>query len=459
MERDSSARRGLVLVADNDLSFAQAFTQMLELRGLEVVVANSPEEVLKQIGRREFDLLTLDLDWDDDETNGINILGRVRTLDPLLPVIMVTEHASIATAVEATRLGAFNYIEKMTDREKTLLTIRNAIESGRLKRENGLYLREIRQRYNLIGTSPAMALVREQVQKAGPTDSVILVIGESGTGKELVAHQIHFVSQRLERRFVSVDAGTLADSLAESELFGHRKGAFTGAYQDRKGLIEEAEGGTLFLDEISNASSAVQARLLHLIQEREYRRVGDNEVRRCNIRIIAATNQNLQLLADNGRFRSDLYYRLKVIEITIPPLRIRKDDIPVLVRHFAAVKSRQSFGQERTLSPEAINLLFDYDWPGNVRELENAVERIVIFSHSDVVGADEVKEVLGSLWLEKEPGLRSLNEMTREFKRECVIKAINLAEGRIARAAEILQIDRTHLYKLMSDYRLKDLDK
>lgn len=450
-------RSGGILVADNDTAFAQAFAQMLGMRGYDVTTVHEPESVAELVRSHEYDLMTLDLDWGREDLSGLDILRRALELDPLLPIILITEHASIATAIEATRQGAFNYLEKMTDREKTLLTIRNAIESGRLKRENRSFLSEIRQRYQLVGSSQGIAHVCGQVRKAGPTDSVVLITGESGTGKELVARQIHYTSPRRERKFVCVDAGTLADTLAESELFGHRRGAFTGAMADRKGLIEDAEGGTLFLDEITNASLTLQARLLHVIQEREYRRVGDTDVRKCNIRIIAASNQHLPDLIGKGTFRTDLYYRLKVIEINIPPLRLRKDDIPLLARHFTSIKSRQSFGRERFLSPETISLLLDYHWPGNVRELENAIERIVILSSSDPITADEVQGILGDLWMDKRTTIRSLNEMTREFKRDCIIKAINLAEGRIARAAELLQIDRTHLYKLINEYQLKDI--
>ena len=370
--------------------------------------------------------------------------------------MMITEHASIPTAVEATQLGAFNYVEKMLDREKVLLTIRNAIETGRLKRQNEAFLSQLRSRYELVGDSLSMIHVREQIERAAPTDSVVLITGESGTGKELVARQIHYCSRRRDRDFVSIDAGTLADSLADSELFGHCKGAFTGALQDRVGLVAQAEGGTLFLDEISNASLPLQAKLLHLVQEREYRRVGENEVRHCNVRIVAASNQDLAQLSSEGKFRQDLLYRLRVVSIHIPPLRERKEDIPMLTNRFVAAKSLQYYARTRTLAPDAVTALIDHDWPGNVRELENSVERIVVLSEHDEIGADEVKSILGDLWLARDGSLRSLSEMTRDFKRECIVKAIAQAEGRIARAAEILHIDRTHLYKLLHEFDLND---
>jgi two-component system nitrogen regulation response regulator NtrX len=448
---------GRILVADNDPAFIAAFRQMLEMRGYKTKPAGSAREVEDAVAAGGYDLLTLDLDWGTGNPNGIDILRKVHELDPFLPVVMVTEHASIPTAVEATRLGATDYIEKMLNREKTLLTIKNAVEAGRLQRENRSFLSEIRQKYEIIGVSRAMREVNSRIEKVAPTDGAVLITGESGTGKGLVARQIHYNSRRLQSKFVAVDSGTLADTLAESELFGHRKGAFTGAVQDRCGMFEEAEGGTLFLDEVSNASAALQAKLLHVLQEREFRRVGENDMRHCDVRVIAATNRDLPAMIKESAFREDLYYRLRVVEIPVPPLRERREDIPPLANHFMEAKSRRHSGRVRRLSPEAVALMVDFDWPGNVRELENTIERIVILSSEDEISADEVQSILGNLWIEKVSPLRSLSEMTREFKRDCIIKAINLAEGRISRAAEILQIDRTHLYKLINEYELKDI--
>ncbi|MBN2226173.1 MAG: sigma-54-dependent Fis family transcriptional regulator [candidate division Zixibacteria bacterium] len=454
---DQHADQGRILVADNETTFRNAFCQMLEMRGYCTGMAASPDEVLTRLKREKYDLVTLDLDWGSDQIDGLDILRTILTFDPCLPVVMITGHASIQTAVAATRQGAYGYIEKMQDREQIMLAIRNAIETGRLKRENREFLAEIRRKYKLIGISPALQNMREQLSLIAPTDSVVLITGESGTGKELVARQIHYQSRRRNEKFICVDSGVLSDALAESELFGHKKGAYTGAMQDRRGLFEEADGGTLFLDEISNSSLGLQAKLLHVLQEREYRRLGDNAVRHCNVRILAATNRHLPDLINEGSFREDLYYRLKVMEVTVLPLRQRKEDIPPLVEHFFTIKSRQHNGYERRLAPEAVNLFIDQEWPGNVRELENAIERIVILTRDDVVRAEDVKSILGNMWQQTDITFASLSDMTREFRKECIIKAINLANGRIARAAEILQIDRTHLYKLLDEYNLKNL--
>jgi two-component system nitrogen regulation response regulator NtrX len=446
---------GLISVADNDRAFTEAFSQMLEIHGYRTVQVNKMNQIIDCLSANLFDLLTLDLDWETADKNGIDILQEVQRFDPLLPVVIITGQATIQTAIEATKLGAFDYIEKLHNRDKALLTIKNAIESGRLKRQNRAFLMEMRNKYELIGNSSAMEIIRDQIRKAGPIDSVVLITGESGTGKELVARQIHYHSKRMDKKFVCVDSGTLADSLAESELFGHRKGAFTGAYQDRKGLFEEAEGGTIFLDEISNATSALQSKLLHVIQEREFRRVGENEMRKSDVRIIAATNQCLPEIVKESKFRNDLYYRLKVIEIVVPPLKDRKEDIPMLTQYFVKMKSHRYFGGEKKLSPDALNMLVSHDWPGNVRELENAMERLVILAEPDQIGVTEVQKIFGDISIHKPFNMKPLNDLTREFRRECVIKAMTLAEGKVAKAAEILQIDRTHLYKLIDEYQLK----
>jgi len=445
-----------ILIADDDEDFCRVFGQMLTMKGYRVDSVSAVGDIVKMLNNKQYDLLTLDLDWENEDISGLNIYSQVREIDPFLPVLIITGHASIPTAVEATRMGAFDYIEKMTAREKTLLIIKNAIETGRLKRLNNAFLNEIRAKHLFVGESKPIIDLLEKVQKVAPTDSTVLISGESGTGKELIARQLHYHSKRGHNSFVPVDSGTLSDNLAESELFGHRRGAFTGAVADRKGLFEEAEGGTLFFDEISNASMSVQAKLLHVLQEREYRPVGMNNMRACNVRIISATNRDLNDLVKNGQFRDDLFYRLKVIDINIPPVRERKEDIPLLADHFMKLKSRQHSGSPKSLTPDAVNLLLDYDWPGNVRELENTIERIVILGSEDKISAEDVKGILGSIWLDKDSSLKSLSEMTHAFRRECIIKAISLADGRIAKAAEILEVDRTHLYKLINEYDLKN---
>jgi two-component system nitrogen regulation response regulator NtrX len=369
---------------------------------------------------------------------------------------MLTGQATIPTAVAATRLGAFDYIEKMQDRERTLVVIKNAIESGRLKKQNRRFITQIREKYKIVGESAPILALQSQIEKVGPTSSTVLVTGESGTGKELVARQIHFCSDRQEREFVPVDAGTLADDLAESELFGHRRGAFTGAVNERRGLFAEAEGGTLFLDEITNASLSLQARLLHVLQEIEYRRLGENQLRKCDVRVIAASNRDLMDMVQNGKFREDLFYRLRVIELSVPPLRERKEDIPILVNYFLSIKTLQCSSKLKRITPSAVNLLFDHDWPGNVRELENLIERVVVLSDTVELGPADVEPLLPFRSGYQTTELKSLAQMTRDFKRDCVIRALNLTNGKVSRAAAILDIDRTHLYRLIEEYNLKD---
>jgi len=457
MKTDEQSAAGRILIADDDPNFLEAFGQMLEMRGYQTESVVSTARLLEVIQKKEFDLVTLDLEWEVEGKSGLDIFDQVRNLDPLLPVIIITGKSSIPTAIEATRMGAFDYLEKIYDREKILVTIKNALETGRLKRENRYYLEQIKKRYSLIGRSQAMQAVKEQIRRIGPSNSVVLISGESGTGKELVARQIHLHSRRHDRKFVSVDSGLISDSLAESELFGYRKGAFTGALNDRDGLFAEAEGGTLFLDEISNASLNLQAKLLHVIQEREYRRVGDSDYRKCDVRLISASNQNLEELIEKGKFRKDLYYRLKVIELKLPPLRERKEDIPFLAHNFIKIKSGELSGTSRSLSREAVNFLMDYDWPGNVRELENTTERLVVLASEDEITLEEAKLILGDIINCDSTSSKSLNDLTRDFRRKCIIKALSLSGGRVSRAAEMLQVDRTHLYRLIGEYQLKNL--
>ncbi len=453
MAEQKDLKAGLILVADDDASFQKAFCEMLNLRGYEPVMASSRDEVRDFVRRRQFDLLILDLMWDYADYNGIDILCEVLQLDANLPVVMLTSKPSIRTAVEAIQLGAFDYLEKGSDREKTMVLVKNAAETGRLRRENAAFLKALCSKWEIVGASLATRSMLEHIRKIGPSDSVVLITGESGTGKFLVANQIHYHSARRQKEFVQVDLTSINASLAESELFGHCKGALTGA-QDRPGLVARAEDGTLFLDEISSASPALQANLLHLLQQREYRRVGEDHWRPCNVRIIAATNQPLPELVGDGRFRRDLYYRLKVVEIVIPPLRERKEDIGFLAQHFMKVKSLNSGSHERNMTPEAQMLLLDYDWPGNVRQLENMIESIVVCSPEGDVTAETVRTVLGNLSSGTEIPFQSLQEMTRQFKRECVVKALTLTEWNVVRAARLLGIDRSHLHRLINEFQL-----
>ncbi len=452
---DTPTTRPLVLVADDMPGFRDAFAQMLRMRGYDVDCVGEAETIATRVAARQYDLLTLDLNWEREDLDGIGILRRVLQVDPLLPIIVVTGEGTIPTAIEATRLGAFDYIEKFQDREKTILTLKNAIDSGRLRRANQVFLNELKSAHRLVGTSAALVRLRQHIEQVGATDSTVLLTGRSGTGKELVARQLHYASPRRQRAFVSVDAGVLSDDLAASELFGHRRGAFTGAHADRTGLVREAEGGTLFLDEISSASLDLQKKLLRLLQERQYRRVGDSETQPADVRIIAASNQDLPGLIRERKFREDLYYRLNVIEITIPPLDERREDIPLLAAYFTKAKSLRCCGREKTLTPESINLLVQRDWPGNVRELEHTIERIVILSQRETISPEEVCQALGEPY--GCPGnseLQTLNEMTQDFRRQCIIKALNLADGKVQHAASILGIDRTHLYRLMKEFDL-----
>ncbi len=442
-----------VLVADDDERFRRQFCLALQGKGYLTETASDGAEVLRKLKDQGFDLLTLDLVMPN--LDGISTLKKVLESDPVLPVIILTGEATIDTAVEATKLGAFDYLEKGTNLEKMLLTIRNAIQTGQLQRENRAFHEEIERKYRIIGKSSSIRKLNSLIEQVGPTDSRVLILGESGTGKELVARTIHYKSHRREKKFISVDSGTLLDNIAESELFGHCKGAFTGAVEDRKGLLEEGNGGTIFLDEMTNASLSLQAKLLHVIQENEIRRVGENQFRRVDVRILAASNRNLKEEVKKGNFREDLLYRLQVVTMTVPPLRERKDDIPVLVNHFLNLKSKQLDVPTKTLSPQAMNLLLDHDWPGNVRELENSVEKLMILSTNEVLEDEDVKSIVFNSAPIRSQTLKSLTDMTREFKKDCLLKALNSTGGNVTKAAELLQIDRAHLHKLIKEFGLQ----
>src|SRR5438445_3302419 len=328
--------------------------------------------------------------------DGIATLDELKRTDEDLAVIMITAYASIESAISAMKAGAFDYISKPFKNDEVLVVIRNAMERRRLVHENRALRQNIQERYhkfaNIIGRSPRMRQVFDLIIQAAPSRSTILVQGESGTGKELVARAIHTHSQRKDRAFVTVNSGNLPPDLLESRLFGHVKGAFTGAVYPKKGLFDLADKGSIFLDEIGNIPLETQAKLLRVMQEREFMRLGGMDVIKVDVRIIAATNVDLRKLMEEGRFREDLYYRLHVINVQLPPLRDRKDDIPVLVQHFLEKYGEENRKPGLEVSPEALDMLMAYDWPGNVRELENVIERAVVLSSGRRVGTDLIPD-------------------------------------------------------------------
>ena len=377
---------GSVLIIDDEAEIRESLRTLLELEGYEVEVAGTGEEGLFRIGERSFDLLLLDLALPD--RNGLEILSELQGHDPALSVIMITAYGTVENAVRAMQSGAANFIQKPWDNEKLLADVRAAVARHRAEEENVQLKRALKQRYNfenIVGKSEPMLKIFDLVAQVAPSRSTILLQGESGTGKELIAKALHLNSPRRERSFVPVNTGSMPPDLLESTLFGHVKGAFTSAVASKKGLFEIADRGTLFLDEIGNMSLDTQSKILRVLQDRKFMHLGGVQELQVDVRIIAATNVDLKQLVREGKFREDLFYRLNVITVDLPPLRQRKEDIPLLVAHFAQKYSEENEKPLRRVDNEALRLLVNYSWPGNVRELENVLERAVVLSADTLI--------------------------------------------------------------------------
>jgi DNA-binding NtrC family response regulator len=438
-----------VLVADDDAVARDLLVEVLAREGYRVRAAAGGAEAIRLAESELFDVALIDLRMPD--VDGLGVLSRIRTLDPAPPVFILTAFATIETAIEAIRHGAYDYLSKPFRVDEIKLAMRRVLESQRLVRENREYREELQSRYSverLIGQSPEMVAIYRLVARVAAVDTTVLVQGETGTGKELVARAIHYASPRAERPFVAIDCAALPETLFESELFGHERGAFTGAVQSRRGLLETADGSTCFFDEIGELSLGLQAKLLRVIQERTLRRVGSNEPIAVNLRLIAATNRDLRKRVEDGTFREDLYYRLNGVTITMPPLRERGADVPLLARDFmqryaaAAGKTLEGF------TPEALTLLSSYRWPGNVRELEHAVERAVALARAAVIQPEDLPPEIRADNTPP-PELPARRMTLDEVKRWYVNAVLEDSGGNKVRAAELLGIDRRTLYRIL----------
>jgi len=375
-----------ILIIDDEVAIRESLDTMLTLEGFSVTMASDGAAGMELLSRNQYDLLLLDLALPGE--SGLDLLPRIVEMHPQLPVIMITAFGTMGNVVDAIRAGAENFVQKPWDNEKLLADIRTAIARHKAEEENVQLKRTLKQRYsfaNIVGKSEVMLRLFDLIAQVAPSRSTVLLQGESGTGKELFAKAIHANSPRRDRPFVPVNTGAVPSELLESTLFGHVKGAFTSAIASKKGLFEVANGGTLFLDEIGTMSMDMQAKILRVLQDRRFMHVGGVQEIQADVRIIAATNVNLQEAVRSGRFREDLFYRLNVINLELPPLRSRREDIPLLANHFLKLYAEENGMEERTLSPEALRILMDYEWPGNVRELENAMERGVVLSTSKAI--------------------------------------------------------------------------
>jgi DNA-binding NtrC family response regulator len=439
-------------VADDDAVARDLLVEVLTREGYRVRAADGGEACVRIAESEPVDLALVDLRMAD--LDGLGVLARLRALQPPVPVLILTAFATVDTAIQAIRAGAYDYLSKPFRIEEIKLAVRRALETQRLQRENLQYRQELRDRYrveNLVGHSPAMVDLYRTIARVAPLDSTVLIQGETGTGKELVARAIHYASPRAQRPFTVVDCAALPETLVESELFGHEKGAFTGATQSRRGLLEAAAGSTCLLDEVGELSPPLQARLLRVLQERVIRRVGGNELVPVDVRIIAATNRDLRRLVDEGRFREDLYYRLKVVTVHVPPLRERPEDIPLLAQHFLRKAAAAAGKAVVGLARETLDLLAAYPWPGNVRELEHVIERAVILTTSTLLTPEDLPRELRPPAAAAPPAAPAGRRMTlEELKRWYVEQVLAETGGNKARAAEILGIDRRTLYRILS---------
>jgi len=438
-----------VLIVDDEPNILTSLRRALEVEGYRALTAGSGASCLETTAREGPDLVLLDLVM--PEMDGLDVLRRLKEQQPDLPVVMMSGNATIETAVRATKLGAYDFVEKPLSTDKIVITLANALRLAGLRRENAELKRRSGDDFEMIGRSPAMQRIFDTIAKTAPTQGRVLITGPNGTGKELVARALHRHSKRATGPFVKVNCAAIPQELIESELFGHEKGAFTGATQMRKGKFELAHGGTLFLDEVGDMSLGAQAKVLRALQEGEIERVGGAGPIQVDVRVLAATNKDLAKEIAEGKFREDLFYRLNVVPIAVPPLREHREDVPALAEHFIKLACRDNDKRPMRIEQGAVSLLMQYDWPGNVRELKNSIERLVILAAEEVIREGEVhaclptvKPVRGSY----RQGI-SLKELAASAEREIILAALEANRGQVSRTAAELQIERSHLYKKM----------
>ncbi len=442
--------RAAILVVDDEKGVQSSLQGILGDVGFDAEGVSSGEECLELLSKKEFAVVLLDI-WLPG-MDGLQVLEQVRKISPATSVIMISGHASIEAAVRATKLGAFDFVEKPLSLEKTLLVVKNALHQRNLEEENRLLREQIEQRYVMIGDSVPMQALRQQIEFAAPTNGRVLICGENGTGKELVAHLLHLHSQRSDQPFVEMNCAAIPEELIESELFGHVKGSFTGATEDKEGKFSQADGGTLFLDEVGDMSSKTQAKVLRVLEEQRFTPVGGSASMCVDVRVIASTNKDLEKEIELGNFREDLYYRLNVIPFQLPPLRERKEDVQDLTRYFLEDFARRYSRRPPTFTKRAMDTLEGYSWPGNVRELRNIMERFIIMTPQQRLDLFDLPEAIlrRTILTAPEPdGVASLQGAREKFERAFIIQKLMEYKGNVSRAAQVLQIERSNLYRKM----------
>ncbi|MCY4612512.1 MAG: sigma-54 dependent transcriptional regulator [Nitrospira sp.] len=444
---------GNICIVDDEPSILNTLSSILEDEGYQVAIAKTGGEALKVIQMEPPDVVILDI-W-MPEIDGLEVLKRVREQFPNTMVIMMSGHGSVETAVKATKLGAYDYLEKPLDLEKVTILVRNALHQRKLEEENINLRVKVERHSQLVGASSVMERLRQQIAAAAPTHSRVLISGENGTGKELVARAIHLQSPRHNRPFIEVNCAAIPETLIETELFGHERGAFTGAVSQKRGKFDFADGGTLFLDEIGDMSLATQAKVLRVLEEQQFTRVGGGKLIKVNVRVLAASNKEFRHEIEKGNFREDLFYRLNVLPIEIPPLRARREDIPALTKHFLKIHAEEQGVKLKEITPEALDALARHEWPGNIRELRNQVERLMIMVPKSTIEVDDVLPFMPRGFKRVNPMdvYDSLKDARHAFEREYI--AIRLREngGNVSKTADDLKIERSHLHR-----RIKDLN-
>ncbi|MFH1138365.1 MAG: sigma-54 dependent transcriptional regulator [Pseudomonadota bacterium] len=448
-----------ILIVDDEEDIRRSLGGILRDEGFEVREAGTGPQALESVDESPPDLVLMDI-WMEGYEQGLEALEKLNEDFPYLPVVTISGHGNVETAVKATKMGAFDFIEKPLSYDKIILTVNHALEHQRLTEENILLRKKAAKRFTLTGQGPAMRELREKIERAAPTNAWVLITGENGTGKELIAHAMHRLSRRADRPLIEVNCAAIPEELIESELFGHEKGAFTGANTRKRGKFDLANNSTLFLDEIGDMSLKTQAKILRILQEQKFERVGGVKTIHVEVRVIAATNKNLEEEIEKGAFRKDLFYRLNVIPIKAPPLRERKEDIPLLAADFLEEFCRENNTELKELSPSTLETLMAWDWPGNVRELKNLIERLVIMTPGKVI--ESVDPLLGPT-LEAEgsplPGERAYSGLTfREarnvFERDFIKARLAEHGGNVTQTAESMDMDRTSLHKKMRNLGL-----
>jgi DNA-binding NtrC family response regulator len=442
---------GKILIVDDESTIRETLSLVLKEETYECDLAENGAEGLKRVKEKNFDLIITDLKM--PEMGGLELMEKVKTISPKTSVMIITAYASLESAIQALRLGAYDYIIKPLDFDDVILRIKRLMDHRELLNENEYLRKEVQEKFsvsNIIGESEPMQDVFNLIRKVAATKGNVLITGKSGTGKELVARAIHYNSPRQTKRFVAINCGAIVDNLMESELFGHKKGSFTGAVRDKEGLFKVADGGTLFLDEVGEIPLHLQVKLLRAIETGEFIPVGDTIPQKVNVRIIAATNRNLEEEVEKGKFRDDLYYRLNVVEINLPPLAERKEDIPLLINHFIRKYNRELNRQITGMDEETKRILMNYEWKGGIRELENVIERALILSEGEIITRKDLPPNLMKLEPAPETSLR-LKDAVADFEKQHIEQVLKANQSNKEAAAKILDISLSSLYRKIDE--------